>query len=47
MLPELGYGPVNQYLPPRAVPVVPPATRPARGLADLVRDWAAGVFGDR
>ena len=29
LLPELGYAPVNQYLPPRAVPAVPSESRTA------------------
>jgi Fe-S-cluster-containing dehydrogenase component len=44
MLPELGYRPANQYLPPRKAPVIP-ADEPARGsLIDLVKSVAAKVI---
>jgi Fe-S-cluster-containing dehydrogenase component len=34
MLPELGYKPVNQYLPPRASPEVPQNKTPLQQLVD-------------
>jgi len=42
MLPELGYRPVNRYLPPRKVPEIPVERSPAprTSLADKLRAWA-------
>jgi Fe-S-cluster-containing dehydrogenase component len=40
MLPELGYAPVNRYLPPRASPQIPLDGTPRPGLADRLRSLA-------
>ncbi len=44
MLPELGYKPVNRYLPPREAVSVTPASGKSRSLADLVAAAAQRVF---
>ncbi len=40
LLPEMGYAPVNQYLPPRQAPEVRMHTQPA-SLLSSVKDWLA------
>jgi sulfite dehydrogenase (quinone) subunit SoeB len=46
LMPELGYRPVNQYLPPRVAPKVETsvAAREKKSLASLIQDWSKGVF---
>jgi hypothetical protein len=43
MLPELGYKPVNRYLPPRKVPEIPVDKTPVprTSLADKIKAWAS------
>jgi hypothetical protein len=43
MLPELGYKPVNRYLPPRKAPDVPVDRSPVprTSHADKLKSWAA------
>jgi Fe-S-cluster-containing dehydrogenase component len=38
-LPELGYNPVNRYLPPRPVKQVEQAEAPGAGLQQRLKDW--------
>lgn len=40
LMPELGYNPVNMYLPPRQAPQVPMHEKRAESLMDKVKDWA-------
>jgi len=46
MLPELGYGPINRYLPPRKPPVVEAAAEPApeTGLLERLRSLATELI---
>jgi Fe-S-cluster-containing dehydrogenase component len=46
MLPELGYGPVNRYLPPRKAPVIEVDAWPTPrvGLLDRLQSLAAGLI---
>jgi Fe-S-cluster-containing dehydrogenase component len=46
MLPELGYKPVNRYLPPRAAPTIAvDASVPTTSLVDKLKVWAALAVG--
>ena len=40
LMPELGYNPTNQYLPPRRKPVIEVNTQPKGGLKESIKQFA-------